>query len=67
MIVIFKKFEIIVGKGENAGYQHFPFPTMFSKGFFYGLCGNRFNNFGLAQVIEFVCGRDENMEKCKNN
>ena len=20
----------IVGKGENAGYQHFPFPTMFS-------------------------------------
>ena len=27
--------ENIVGKGENANYQHFfPFPTMFSKGFF---------------------------------
>ena len=27
--------ENIVGKGENAGYQHFPFfPTMFSKGFY---------------------------------
>ena len=26
-----KAFEIIVGKGENAGNQHFfPFPTMFS-------------------------------------
>ena len=28
--------ENIVGKGENAGYQHFsPFPTMSSKGFFF--------------------------------
>ena len=28
------KVENIVGKGENAGYQHFLlFPTMFSKGF----------------------------------
>ena len=28
--------ENIAGKGENAGYQHFsPFPTMFSKGFFF--------------------------------
>ena len=27
----------IVGKGENAGYQHFLlFPTMFSKDFFEG-------------------------------
>ena len=26
----------IVGKGENAGYKQFsPFPTMFSKGFFF--------------------------------
>ena len=29
------RIENIVGKGENAGYQHFsPFPTMFTKGFF---------------------------------
>ena len=29
------KVENIVGKGENAGYQHFsPFSTMFSKGFY---------------------------------
>ena len=31
---IFGRVENIVGKGENAGYQHFLlFPTMFSKGF----------------------------------
>ena len=29
------KVENIVGKGENAGYQHFfPFLTLFSKDFF---------------------------------
>ena len=29
----FGKCSNIVGKGENAGFQHFsPFPTMFSKG-----------------------------------
>ena len=32
---ILGRLENIVGKGENAGYQHFfPFPTMFSKDFF---------------------------------
>ena len=32
MISLFDSLENIVGKGENAGYQHFsPFPTMFSK------------------------------------
>ena len=31
---VFERVENIVGKGENAGYQHFlVFPTMFSKGF----------------------------------
>ena len=31
------KIENIVGKGENAGNQHFlPFPTMFSKNLFLG-------------------------------
>ena len=36
------KVEIIVGKGENAGYQHFLlFPLCFQKPFFSGsgLCG----------------------------
>ena len=40
-ICVSDRVENIVGKGENAGYQHFllfpafsPFPTMFSKGFF---------------------------------
>ena len=34
MIFLYDRVENIVGKGENAGYQHFsPFPTMFSKGF----------------------------------
>ena len=35
-ISAFERIENIVGKGENAGYQHFPlFPTLFSKGFFF--------------------------------
>ena len=35
MIFVFDRVENIVGKGENAGYQHFLlFPTMFSKGLF---------------------------------
>ena len=34
MIFVFDRIVNIVGKGENADYQHFsPFPTMFSKGF----------------------------------
>ena len=36
MIFVFDRVENIVGKGENAGYQHFLlFPTMFLKGLFY--------------------------------
>ena len=35
MEVVFDTVENMVGKGENAGYQHFsPFPTMFSKVFY---------------------------------
>ena len=38
MIFVFDRVENIVGKGENAGYQHFLlFPTMFSKCFFLGV------------------------------
>ena len=32
------KVENIVGKGENAGNQHFLFITMFSKGLFFQGC-----------------------------
>ena len=33
----------IVGKGENAGYQHFsPFPTMFSGGYFVRVVKRRY-------------------------
>ena len=28
---VLERMENIVGKGENAGYQHSPFPAMFSK------------------------------------
>ena len=48
--------ENILGKGENAGYQHFLlFHTMFSKAFFSrgvksGLCGN-----GLTNQNLFLC------------
>ena len=39
----------IVGKGENANYQHFfPFPTMFSKGFFL-----RVINVGIVQYSHY--------------
>ena len=38
MIFVFDRFENIVGKGENAGYQHFlPFPQCFQKAFYSGL------------------------------
>ena len=32
---VLDKIEDIVGKKENAGYQHFSFPTMFLKGPFF--------------------------------
>ena len=35
ILKLYDRKENMVGKGENAGYQHFlPFPTMFLKGFF---------------------------------
>ena len=38
MVSVLVGVENIVGKGENAGYQHFLlFLTMFSKGFFLGV------------------------------
>ena len=38
MICVTDWVENIVGKGENAGYQHLLlFPTMFSKGLFFGV------------------------------
>ena len=36
IISVFEGLENIVGKGENAGYQHFPF-IQFSKVLFFGL------------------------------
>ena len=36
------RVENIVGKGENAGHQHFLlFPTIFSNGYFLGIVKNR--------------------------
>ena len=37
MISVFDRLENIVGKGENAGYQHFLFPQCFQKASFLGL------------------------------
>ena len=35
MVFVFDRVENIVGKGENAGYQHFLlFPQCFPKGFY---------------------------------
>ena len=33
-ISVLVRVENIVGKGENAGYRHFPTPTMFAKTLF---------------------------------
>ena len=42
MISVFHRVENIVGKGENAGNQHFLlFQSMFSKGFFLGVVRSR--------------------------
>ena len=34
MIYVFDTAETIVGKEENAGIHHFPFPKIISKAFF---------------------------------
>ena len=37
MVIIHKSLENLVGKGENAGYQHFPhFPRGFQRAFYTG-------------------------------
>ena len=42
MISVLNRVENIVGKEENAGYQHFPlFPQCFQKGFFLGVVKSR--------------------------
>ena len=51
LIPVFNKVENIVGTGENASYQHFLFPSMLLKGFFFrfvkslGVRGKRLNLF----------------------
>ena len=38
MISVINRVENILGKGENAGYQHFLlFPQCFQKAYFFGL------------------------------
>ena len=57
IISVFFKVENIVGKGENARYQHFlPFPAVFSKTFFYrvvksGLCGKELIVLEMTEYI----------------
>ena len=41
MIPVFVGIENFMGKGENAFYQIFPPPTMFSKGFFHRVVKSR--------------------------
>ena len=42
MISLFDRVENTVGKGENAGYQHFLlFPQVFSKAFFFRVIKSR--------------------------
>ena len=41
VICVFNRIENIVGKEENAGYQHFSFSLMLSKGSFLGVVKSR--------------------------
>ena len=58
MISVFDRVENIVGKGENADYQHFlHFPQSFQKTSFSGsLTLSQMTNFKLFQT-ERVCRR----------
>ena len=40
-ISLFDRVENTVGKVENAGFQHSPFPTIFSKGFSFRVVKSR--------------------------
>ena len=45
-----KRVENFVGKGENAGYQHFLlFPKCFLKVSFSGMCGNGLMSFDMQK------------------
>ena len=39
--ILWGRVENIVGKGKNAGYQHFVFSTMFLKGILYRIGKSR--------------------------
>ena len=56
----------ILGKGENAGYQHFlAFPKLFTNAFYLwgrynlGLYGKELN-----AIIVCICGRKEKLKTC---
>ena len=61
LISLFDRVENIIGKGENAGYQHFLLsPQCFQKLFPQsrlksGLCGKDLNKLNLSQMINFRC------------
>ena len=58
----FGRIENIVGRGENAGYEHFLlFPTMFSKAFFLSVVKSR----DINKELNFDFGRTENSGKRK--
>ena len=60
MISLLDRIEKTVGKGENAGYQHFfPFPTVLSKAFFLKVvksrdCGNRVNSLLNEKILDWT-------------
>ena len=63
-----KSFENIVGKGENAGNQHFLlFPTMFYSyqrkmaSFVW-----KINAFNMDMSIFLLCGKEEKQKRLKN-
>ena len=57
--VVFHTIENIVGKKENAGYQHFlPFPQCFQKAFYSSvskvvICGNRLTKQHIFRHVKF--------------
>ena len=59
MTSVFDRVENIVGKGENAGYQHFFFPPIFQKVSFHVVFKSRdcvVKNYGFISIIKVLIG-----------
>ena len=64
MISVVDRVKNIVGKGENAGYQHFlPFPQCFQKAFFFKNNSNDFPLHLYKWKLSLLCFGPLNLHK----